>query len=770
MAIKRISISQTFQPEKVEVVPSAKMGKVYTFLRVLVYSVVATIILLYMFGGKSAIIGETTPLRIPSEGQQRHHFPTEARNKTSNMTAPGAMIDEEQRKQFNDTADKKKNSKYSKDKQMDNNATRAQVKDIAGHKGENQLGKNIAAQRETNLRSLGGNWQDTINRMLMENEKSEKDGKQLINASGPQDENNINKEIDLPTDATVEKDGVSYTGLVPLKKVPYQTRKSLDNGGDISKDVTKQTENEYIGTSGNTLNNVTKQTESVSIGTRENIIKDVTKQTEHMSIDREGNISKNVIHNTEELHSDIGGNHIRNTTKKTKNRRVNIGGNKNAYQQSGNSHTDSETATKPSENMPANMEGNINQSAFTQRRNLTAIVKGKHRENATKEKISVDVEGNVLKNVSEYELFTQSRDAAVGNKTLNGVNRTIHPRFDTEEKTKIDTEEKTQVDTEGKTQITKEKTQIGTKEKSESSKCANPVEKIKHLEFIKAWNDVRDSQQYSAITILQKLCSKCGVIIHVEFPINATTPSCNIIIKGTITLILSAERGCQNDMMSKTLLSYIEEELELELSPLSTIVLLNQSSPVGRQLMRTTRSCSHSIKQTSNVIIGYIQSEVTYLKPLNTPFTNGSKTLMNSKEKVSYMIYLYLGYTYCMHDSWNRSSPEKFNCFSPKNHPGFTVTNYSLEPHRFLFQGKALCGIDSGLLYRLQSMAAITSLKRSLGATLRLKMNKLAAKSGILARLLHDKWMIFEEIDGRIAELLHRYRVCNTTLFNTTLI
>ena len=642
MAIARISTSQTFQPDKVVVVPSARMSKVYTFLRVLIYSVVATIFLLYMFGGKAAIIGETTPLWIPSEGQHRQRFPTNARIKTSNMTARGGVIGEEQRKHFNKT-----------------------------------------------------------------------------------------------------------------------------NGGDILKDVTKQTEN-------------------TSIGTRGNILKDVTTQIENMSVGKDGIIFKNGIKLKEDLQGDIGGKHFRNATKNTENMPVNIGGNKNAYQQSGNASTDSETATKHLENIPDNTKGNINRSTSKQGGNLSANVKEEHRENATEEtkkKMSVDIEGNITKNVSRYEIFTQSKDAAPGNKTFYWVNRTNHPRIDTDEKTQVHN---------------------NLIPPAESSKCANRVEIIKHLEFIKAWNDIRDSQQHSAIKILRKLCSKCGVIIHVEFPINSTTPSCNIIIKGTITLILSAERECQHDMMSKTLLSYIEEELELELSPLSTIVLLNQSSAVGRQLLRISRACSHSIKQTSNVIIGYIQSEVTHSKPPNTAFTNDaktskgkvsyasfnndgktlmnskekvshtsftndSKTLMNLKEKVSYMVYLYLGYTYCLHDSWNRSSPEKFNCFMPKNHPRFTVTNYSMEPHRFLFQRKALCGIDSGLLYRLQSMDAITSMKRSLGATLRIKMNKMAAKSGILARLLHDKWMIFEEIDGRIVELLHRYRVCNTIHYTIAL-
>ena len=254
------------------------------------------------------------------------------------------------------------------------------------------------------------------------------------------------------------------------------------------------------------------------------------------------------------------------------------------------------------------------------------------------------------------------------------------------------------------------------------------------------------------LTITGKQCTKCGAIVNITVP--STSPPYSQFCT-TVEVLSKSVPECRNEIISKNMALLLERELGLNYSAPATWFHLNDSYFFDSQLRNIVNGCVTNQRYHLGLIFGIFQSSIGKMSNSQGFPQKGLENIrLSTQESVNHLIFLYLGH--CLTSGWSSrdtKDDKQMDCLILHRHLG--LANNSWTPKPVLFRKSVLCNMHPKLLDTLQTMDAITSHEPSLGTKMKLRIGEIMEGK---ERAPEDS-IVYEEIDGRVAELLQQHRV-----------
>ena len=291
------------------------------------------------------------------------------------------------------------------------------------------------------------------------------------------------------------------------------------------------------------------------------------------------------------------------------------------------------------------------------------------------------------------------------------------------------------------------------KSSDKGGQCVHDSGKITQEILEKIFRDFR-MKRLANFIITGIQCNKCGAIVNITVPSTylTSTPFCT-----TVKVLSKSGPECRNEIISKNMALLLERELELNYSAPTIGFHLNDSYFFDSQLRNIVNGCVSNRRHRLGLTFGIFQPIIGQMRYFQGFPQKGLENIrLSTQESVNYLIFLYLGH--CLATGWNTldtKDDKQIDCLILHRHLG--LANNSWTPKHVLFRRSFLCNIQPNLLDTLQTMDAITSHEPSLGTKMKLRIGEIADRKETAQ--LSEESTVFEEIDGRVAELLQQHRV-----------
>ena len=315
----------------------------------------------------------------------------------------------------------------------------------------------------------------------------------------------------------------------------------------------------------------------------------------------------------------------------------------------------------------------------------------------------------------------------------------------------------------------KTKTQKGIHVPKRPDNCVNigTVAALKEFEKILQW--IRSDSTGSSHAIMEKTCTPCGVDFDIRVlatTSNSTNSSHHKSYCATMSLIDGNRTNCWQVYKRQLHMSHLQNVLRLQFAPPSLAFHLNGTSSHERHLLIDFKDC---LKNASSVSDGYtfglLKTYFSTSSIVQSQLPDPDKSEEIPKQHLEYLALLYIGN--CIKQPRDRHWKKRPNsyvllnstmCFVDEKENNITNDGLSRkEGSQLILHRNYLCSLPSSLIDSLHKMAAIESLNSSVATSLaKLALRRLGKQ---FAKLLIGGMTLYEELDGRVANLLRRYQV-----------